>query len=99
LCEFVGGGYGNVDRGVPWHDEGGWEPCEGFGYSFYVGGPGPGTVTPIVAEGWSEIPAFNGAGSPGFTHVWFLVYDNFGARWYEGIAIKIKSAMRVGLGR
>jgi hypothetical protein len=96
----VGGGYDNVRGGVPWHDDGGWKPCEGVGYAFCVGGSGPGSYTEIsiVAEGWTDIPAFDVARVPCFAHVGLLVNDNLGPRWGYGIAVIIRGAMHVGLG-
>jgi hypothetical protein len=98
LREIVGGGYGNVCGGVAWHDDGGWKPREGVGQPFCGGGPCPDTVTTIVAESWTEISAFDGMMSPGFAHVGLLVDGNFGSGRGEEIAVKIKSAMHVGLG-
>jgi hypothetical protein len=98
LCEVVGCGYSNVGGGVTDHDDSGWKPREGVGYSFCFGGPGPDTVTSIVAEDWAEIPASERVGSPGFTHVGFLINENFGSRRCKGITIEIKSAMHAGLG-
>jgi hypothetical protein len=83
---------------MPRHDDGCGEPCKGVGYSFCIGGPCPDAIAPVVAKGRAKIPTFDGARSPCFSYIGFLVNENLGAWWGERSAVEIKSSMHVGLG-
>ena len=49
------------------------EEFEGVDNSSAFGGRDINKVTPVVVEGWTDIPPINGGGSPGATLFWGFI--------------------------
>jgi hypothetical protein len=95
----LGAGYNFVDGGGEGHGDFCWEPLECVGSSFGSGFPDPDSVASVRIRGGADVPAIDSVGSPRGTYVRCLMHEDSDARWSDGGAVEVESAVDLGPGR